>query len=69
MSDRPLLTLAQVAARTGLSTADVHALGRDGRFPAPLPLGPWSFGWVEAEVERWLASRGRVAQERADDPA
>ena len=34
---------------------------RDGKFPAPIQLGPNAVGWFEDEIDDWLASRPRVA--------
>lgn len=32
---------------------------RDGKFPAPIELGPNSIGWPCAEIDQWQASRPR----------
>lgn len=34
---------------------------REGRFPAPLEVSPWSRAWRTADVEAWEASLVRVS--------
>ena len=52
-----ILRLPAVLARTGLARATIYAQISQGSFPAPIKLGPRASGWVEAEVEGWVAAR------------
>lgn len=52
-----VLRLPQVLAKTGLSRTTTYAMIAKGGFPAPIRLGPRAVGWLEAEVDSWLASR------------
>lgn len=52
-----ILRLPAVLARTGLARATVYAHISQGSFPAPIKLGPRASGWVEAEVDGWVAAR------------
>lgn len=53
-----ILRLPQVKEKTGLrSTSGVYQAMDEKGFPRPIPLGDKAVGWVEAEVERWLAER------------
>lgn len=61
-----ILRRKQVEARVGLSRSAIYARLKpnpkrpgdfDPTFPKPVPLGARSVGWVEAEVEAWLAAR------------
>jgi prophage regulatory protein len=52
-----ILRLPAVLARTGLARATIYAHIAQGSFPAPIKLGPRASGWVEAEVEGWVAAR------------
>lgn len=52
-----LLRLSDVILRTGLSRATIYARAAKGEFPAPLKIGEKSSGWVEAEINRWVADR------------
>lgn len=52
-----LVRLRTVRERTGLSKSSLYALAHQGRFPRPVKIGERSSGWVEAEVEDWIAQR------------
>ena len=52
-----LLRLRQVKARTGLSRSTIYLKIKVGEFPAQVSLGPRAVGWLEAEIEHWIASR------------
>lgn len=52
-----ILRLPTVKARTGLSRSTIYLRIAEGRFPAPISLGARAVGWVEAEVNEWLAQR------------
>ncbi len=42
---------------TGLSRQYRWTLEQEGKFPKRVPLGPKAIGWVEAEVQDWLAAQ------------
>jgi prophage regulatory protein len=42
---------------TGLKKTTIYALQKAGRFPHSVPLTTSAVGWLEAEVEDWLAKR------------
>jgi predicted DNA-binding transcriptional regulator AlpA len=48
---------AECRNRTSLSRSQRWRLEREGRFPARVPLSVRTFGWVEAEIEDWIAAR------------
>lgn len=50
---------------TGLRRSTIYAAIAAGTFPKPIHLGPRAVGWLETEVDQWLAER--VAQSRAND--
>ncbi|MGE5539628.1 MAG: helix-turn-helix transcriptional regulator [Gemmatimonas sp.] len=52
----------QVEAHTGLSRSTIYAWVRDGLFPAPISLGPKAVGWLESELDAWLAERTRASR-------
>lgn len=60
MDKGAVLTLRQVAERTGLSCDAIRARVSAGTFPPPLPLGPWDTGWPVAAIEGWLAGKPRA---------
>jgi len=62
----PVLRWPEVAKIVPISRSHAHALAAQGKFPKPIKLGPRASGWLESEINAWLAER--VAQSRSDDP-
>jgi len=52
-----ILRRHEVEARYGLKRSTIYDAVRVGTFPAPVHLGPRAIGWVESEVETWIAAR------------
>jgi len=52
-----VLRLAAVKAKTGLGTSAIYKKIQDGIFPRPIPLGIRTRGWLEHEVDGWIAQR------------
>ena len=52
-----ILRLPAVKTRTGLSRSTIYLRVAAGNFPKPISLGARAVGWVEAEVEAWLAGQ------------
>jgi prophage regulatory protein len=52
-----LIREAECRDRTGLSRSQRWRLEREGRFPARVPLSERTFGWVESEIDEWIAAR------------
>lgn len=50
----------EVQARTGLSRSYIYRLSKDGDFPRPVQLTPYRIGWVESEIDAWIAERIRA---------
>ena len=59
-----ILRLPQVCKVTGLGRSMIYQLESERRFPARVRLGLRAVGWVESEVQLWLASR--IEHHRAD---
>ncbi|MXX71556.1 MAG: AlpA family transcriptional regulator [Gemmatimonadetes bacterium] len=59
------LRLPEVMKRTGLSRSTIYVRLAAGRFPRPVALGMRAVGWIEAEIEEWVAER--IAESRFDD--
>ncbi len=55
-SDR-VLRKPEVLYRVGLSDVSIWRKERAGDFPKRLKLGANSVGWLESEIESWLANR------------
>lgn len=58
-----ILRLPQVCKVTGLGRSMIYQLEAQRRFPCRVRIGARAVGWVEAEVQGWLA--GRVELHRA----
>jgi prophage regulatory protein len=52
-----ILRLPAVKMRTGLSRSTIYLRIAQGEFPAPVSLGGRAVGWVESEVDEWIAHR------------
>jgi prophage regulatory protein len=63
---RNLLRLPAVVERTGLNSTDVYARMKDGTFPASVPIGVRSVGWVDTEVDEWVEQQ--IANRDAQPP-
>lgn len=52
-----ILRLPAVKTRTGLSRSTIYLRVSQGRFFRPVSLGGRAVGWVEEEIQSWLAER------------
>lgn len=51
-----ILRRKQVEVRTGLSRSTIYLRIQEGTFPKSIRLGPRAVGWIESEIEAWLAA-------------
>ena len=58
-----ILRRPDVETQTGLSRSTIYDLMKVHKFPRPVPLGEKSVGWLESEIENWIAER--VAEREA----
>lgn len=63
MTGQTILRLPLVRARTGLSRSTIYLKISEGTFPAPISLGERSVGWIESEVDAWIAERIKESRE------
>lgn len=52
-----ILRWPDVHGRTGLSRSYIHLLISRGEFPVQIKLGPRASGWLESDVDAWIAER------------
>jgi prophage regulatory protein len=52
-----ILRLPHVCKVTGLCRSTIYQLEAEQQFPHRIRLGVRSVGWVESEVQEWLANR------------
>ena len=62
-----LLRLPQVIQLVGLRRASIYKMQSEGRFPRRVKLGIRAVGWVEEEIQEWLAKR--IEENDAPAPA
>jgi prophage regulatory protein len=55
-----ILRRKQVEKRTGLSRSTIYLRIQEGTFPRPISLGARAVGWLENEIDAWLASRMEI---------
>lgn len=58
-----VLRRRQVEARTGLPRSSLYVLIAEGRFPAPIHLTTKSVGWLEHEIDAWIAERAKASRQ------
>lgn len=63
-----ILSREQVVEITGLSSATLWREERAGRFPSRRQLTANRVGWLEVEVEEWMANRPAVVKEGPRQP-
>lgn len=56
------LRIGQVLQRGGISRSMLYALIAKGEFPRQVPLGARAVGWIESEVDAWIAERIEAAR-------
>ncbi|MBU6280308.1 MAG: AlpA family transcriptional regulator [Actinomycetales bacterium] len=59
-----ILRCPQVLERTGLRRTGLYEAIRKGDFPASIPIGSRSVGWLESEVDAWIAHRVTLHRHR-----
>ena len=52
-----ILRLPTVKNRTGLSRSTIYERVAQGSFPKPINLGARAIGWLECEIDSWLATQ------------
>jgi prophage regulatory protein len=57
-----ILRRPQVEARTGLSRSTIYQRIKDGTFPRPISLGQKAVGWLENEIDAWIAERIKASR-------
>ncbi len=55
-----IIRMPQVIAQTGLPKSSVLRLVKKLEFPSPLRLSPHTIGFLQSEVDHWIATRPRV---------
>ena len=56
-SERRILRLDEVEAKSGFKRAHIYSLMKKGEFPQALRLGVRAVGWDSTEVDLWISER------------
>jgi prophage regulatory protein len=65
VSPTRILRRREIEARYGLPRSTIYDGVRAGTFPSPIRLSARSTGWIESEVESWIAHRIAVSRSAA----
>jgi prophage regulatory protein len=61
MSNHPsaprILRLKAAEDKSGLKRSAIYQKIAEGTFPRPIPLGEKAVGWLESEIDGWIAER------------
>ena len=57
-----ILRLPDVIKRVGLKRAAIYLRLSQGNFPKQISLGARAVGWLESEIDAWLAARVQQAR-------
>jgi prophage regulatory protein len=60
-----ILRHSQVRIRTGLSRCAIYNRVKAKTFPQPIQLGPRAVGFLQSEIDAWIADR--IAASRQGD--
>ncbi len=52
-----ILRLPDVERQTGLKRSRIYELERDGKFPVRVPISERATGWLEHEIQAYIAER------------
>lgn len=62
MTNKTILRISDVIARTGLPRSSIYLKVTLGEFPRPINLGSRAVGWLSNEVDAWIESRIRASR-------
>ena len=63
MTSNTILRLPQTIEKTGLSRSTIYALLSRGEFVTKIKLSPRTIGFLESELNDWLAARLAASKE------
>lgn len=52
-----ILRRREVEKKVGLKRSTIYLYLQQGIFPRPVKLGPRTVGWIETEIDGWLATK------------
>ncbi len=61
-----ILRLPEVKQRIGLCRSSIYERIKAGNFPKNIRLGARSVGWLESEIESWIADRINASRDSSN---
>lgn len=52
-----IIRLPEVQRKTGLGRSSVYKYMKENGFPKSITLGPRAIGWLENDIDHWIAER------------
>ena len=59
-----ILRIAEVRRIVGICTASIYSYMKKGEFPNQIKIGPRMVGWLESEIQEWIASQVTAARDK-----
>jgi len=57
-----IIRLPEVVKSTGLARSTIYKMIAAHNFPAQIPLGSKSVGWLEADIQNWIQDKIPLSQ-------
>lgn len=64
MSQPTIERLPVVLRRLGVSRSTLYKLIQEGKFAAPVKLGPRSVGWLATDADEFIAARVQASRQQ-----
>ena len=64
MTQPTIERLPAVLRRLGVSRSTFYKLIQEGKFNAPVKLGPRSVGWLSTDADEFIAARVQASRQR-----
>ena len=61
-----ILKLPEVESRVGYKSSSIYAKVQKSEFPRPITLGPRAVGWLENEIDEWIAQRDQQSRPKGE---
>lgn len=61
-----ILRLDEAIKKTGLPRSSLYLLEARGQFPAKIKLSIRSMGYLESEIDEWIAQKAAARHSKAD---
>ena len=60
-----IIRMRELVSKVGYARSTIHALIKEGRFPAPFKLVPngRANGWLEDTIDKWMQERAEEVKE------